>query len=150
MRVLLRYIKRDTFYMLRLTWISALIITLSCAQVTAKDNYLDQLEAESTKLTDRPELAPETDASGSGEAGNASKQMDFNTEGKSIVASPDFDEDLTIVDFEEELKVRFLGSFTFYKKLPQRSREEVYHGYLNGNTIEEIRKMIMNRYLHSR
>jgi len=54
-----------------------------------------------------------------------------------------------VVDFEDELKDRFLGSFTFYKKLPQRSREEVYRGYLNGNTIREIRKMIMNRYLHS-
>jgi len=150
MQVLLRHIKIIDFSMLRVTWMFLLVISLPYTHVTAQDSYLDQLEAESTKLTDRPVLAPETDASGAGGVEDAAKQMDFNTEGKSIVASPDFDEDLTVVDFEDELKVRFLGSFTFYKKLPQRSREEVYHGYLNGNTIREIRKMIMNRYLHSR
>ena len=149
MRVLLRHIKRTVFSMLRVTWISLFVITLPYTYAAAQDNYLDQLEVESKKLTDRPVLAPETDGS-VGSTEDSSKQMDFDTEGKSIVASPDFDEDLTMVDFEDELKVRFLGSFTFYKKLPQRSREEVYHGYLNGNSIEEIRKMIMNRYLHSR
>jgi len=149
MHVLLRHIKRIDFSTLRVTWIFMLVISLPYAHVAAQDNYLDQLEAESTKLTDQPVLAPETDASGTGEVEGASKQMDFHTEGKSIVASPDFDEDLTVVDFEDELKDRFLGSFTFYKKLPQRSREEVYRGYLNGNTIREIRKMKMNRYLHS-
>jgi hypothetical protein len=150
MRLLLHHIKKSVFYMLRQSWIPVLVVTLPCSLVAAQENYLDQLEVESKKLTDRPVLAPGTDVAGSNGAEATSRQEDFNTEGKSTVASPDFDEDLTMADFEDELKVRFLGSFTFYKKLPQRSREEVYRGYLNGNTIEEIRKMIMSRYLHSR
>ncbi len=133
--------------MLRVTWFFLLVITLPCAHVVAADNYLDQLEVESKKLTDRPVLAPETDAS-STESGSENKE--FNVEGKSIFLSPDFDQDLTMIEFEDELNVRFLGSFTFYKKLPQPSREEVYRGYLNGNTIKETRKIIMSRYLHSR
>jgi len=127
-----------------------LVITLPCAHVAAEDNYLDQLEVESKKLTDRPILAPGTDASSTSGEKSADGQKEFHLEGKSLAPSPDFDNDLTMVEFEDELKNRFLGSFTFYKKLPQPSREEVYRGYLNGNTIKETRKIIMSRYLHSR
>jgi hypothetical protein len=42
--------------------------------------------------------------------------------------------------FEGDLKASYMGSFTFYKKLPRRSREEVFEEYKGGASIDEIRK----------
>ncbi|MEW8507601.1 MAG: hypothetical protein AB2598_12940 [Candidatus Thiodiazotropha sp.] len=50
--------------------------------------------------------------------------------------------------FEEDLRARYMGSFTFYKKLPRRSREEVFEEYKGGASIDEIRKKIMDRFLN--
>ncbi|MET0060847.1 MAG: hypothetical protein AB2552_07205 [Candidatus Thiodiazotropha endolucinida] len=50
--------------------------------------------------------------------------------------------------FEEDLKASYMGSFTFYKKLPRRSREEVFEEYKGGASIDEIRKKIMDRFLN--
>jgi hypothetical protein len=53
----------------------------------------------------------------------------------------------TIEAFEEDLKSRYKGSYTFYEKLPRRTREEVFEEYRNGASIDEIRKKIMDRFL---
>ncbi|MCG8037820.1 MAG: hypothetical protein JAZ19_12385, partial [Candidatus Thiodiazotropha taylori] len=58
------------------------------------------------------------------------------------------DEGAAQVAFEEDLKSRYLGSYTFYKKLPRRAREEVYEEYKGGASIDEIRQKIMNRFLN--
>ncbi len=50
--------------------------------------------------------------------------------------------------FEDDLKTRYMGSFTFYKKLPRRSREEVFEEYKAGASIDEIREKIMDRFLN--
>ncbi|QYZ66837.1 MAG: hypothetical protein OI74_09905 [Gammaproteobacteria bacterium (ex Lamellibrachia satsuma)] len=51
-------------------------------------------------------------------------------------------------EFEANLKSRYLGSFTFYRKLPGRSQEEIYLDYKSGASIGDIRKKIMDRFLH--
>lgn len=53
-------------------------------------------------------------------------------------------------DFERELQHRYRGSWLFYKKLPEQSQEEVFVEYREGASIDEVRKTIMNRFLHSR
>ncbi len=55
---------------------------------------------------------------------------------------------LDLQAFEEDLKARYKGSYTFYQKLPRRSREEVFLEYRNGASIDEIRKKIMDRFLN--
>ena len=50
--------------------------------------------------------------------------------------------------FEEDLKARYKGSYTFYVKLPQRSREEIFQEYRDGASIETLRKKIMDRFMH--
>lgn len=55
---------------------------------------------------------------------------------------------LNIQAFEEDLKTRYKGSYTFYQKLPRRSREEVFLEYRDGASIDEIREKIMDRFLH--
>lgn len=43
-----------------------------------------------------------------------------------------------------------IRSYLFYTKLPVQSQEEVFLEYRDGAPIEEVRKTIMNRFLHSR
>lgn len=54
----------------------------------------------------------------------------------------------SIEAFEEDLKSRYRGSYTFYDKLPRRTREEVFEEYREGASIDEIRKKIMDRFLN--
>ncbi len=56
--------------------------------------------------------------------------------------------ELNLQAFEEDLKARYKGSYTFYKKLPRRTQEEVFLEYRDGASIDEIRKKIMDRFLH--
>lgn len=50
--------------------------------------------------------------------------------------------------FENELKDRYAGSAVFYSKLDAANQEEIYQEYLSGATISELRKKIMDRFLH--
>lgn len=52
--------------------------------------------------------------------------------------------------FELDLERRYRGSYLFYKKLPAKSQEEVFREFEGGASIEDVRKTIMNRFLHSR
>lgn len=55
---------------------------------------------------------------------------------------------LNLQAFEEDLKAQYKGSYTFYRKLPRRTREEIFLEYRDGASIDEIRKKIMDRFLH--
>lgn len=59
-----------------------------------------------------------------------------------------FSPDLSMDAFELELQERYTGSAVFYRKLPRRSQEEMYQEYRQGASISELRKKIMNRFLH--
>ena len=87
------------------------------------DDYLKQIESEAFKVGD---VAEETAASGDAAASDA----DIET-------------------FEQELEGQYRGSYLFYKKLPRRGQEEIFLEYQKGASIGEIRKKIMNRFLHS-
>jgi hypothetical protein len=50
--------------------------------------------------------------------------------------------------FEAELKDKYAGSAVFYGKLPASSQEEIFLEYQGGATISELRKKIMDRFLH--
>ncbi|WP_428622818.1 hypothetical protein [Sedimenticola sp.] len=50
--------------------------------------------------------------------------------------------------FERELKEKYAGSAVFYGKLAPGSQEEIYQEYKSGATISELRKKIMDRFLH--
>ncbi|MBA1329783.1 hypothetical protein QQ73_00740 [Candidatus Endoriftia persephone str. Guaymas] len=50
-------------------------------------------------------------------------------------------------EFEADLKSRYVGSYTFYMKLPPASQEEVFQDYRDGAAISDIRKKIMDRFL---
>ena len=49
--------------------------------------------------------------------------------------------------FETDLKTKYRGSYTFYKKLPRPGRDEIYQSYKEGASISAIREKIMDRFL---
>ncbi|MES9990580.1 MAG: hypothetical protein ABW098_01400 [Candidatus Thiodiazotropha sp.] len=101
-----------------------MMILVSHFSIAEEDPYLSAISSEAEKV----ESAATPPSSETVEAG----EMD----GPSLQA------------FEEDLKTRYMGSFTFYKKLPRRSREEVFEEYRGGASIDEIRKKIMDRFLN--
>lgn len=77
------------------------------------------------------------------EAAKVEKTKNANSEGDET----DRSDGPSLKAFEDDLKASYMGSFTFYKKLPRRSREEVFEEYKGGASIDEIRKKIMDRFL---
>jgi hypothetical protein len=91
-----------------------------------EDPYLSAISSEASKV-------------------EASEQPTLDTTGNEA------DEEAGGIDmqaFEEELKTSYQGSYTFYQKLPRRTREEVFQVYSDGASIEEVRDMIMQRFLN--
>jgi hypothetical protein len=50
--------------------------------------------------------------------------------------------------FEAMLRQQHVGTYSFYRRLPERSREEVYVDYGNGASVESLRDKVVDRYLH--
>ncbi|MCU7920216.1 MAG: hypothetical protein KZQ95_17940 [Candidatus Thiodiazotropha sp. (ex Epidulcina cf. delphinae)] len=89
----------------------ALFLICAFAQIAVaeEDPYLSAISSEAEKV-DAAQPAPD---SGEGSEGKM-------TDGLSHQA------------FEDDLKARYMGSFTFYQKLPRRAREEVFDEYRGG------------------
>ncbi|MEW8026988.1 MAG: hypothetical protein AB2792_04595 [Candidatus Thiodiazotropha sp.] len=115
------------FYIFLKFKVFALFAMLLFAQLTVaeEDPYLSAISSEAEKV----ESTETTTGSEADEMGGA-------VDGPSLKA------------FEDDLKASYMGSFTFYKKLSRRSREEVFEEYKGGASIDEIRKKIMDRFLN--
>lgn len=50
--------------------------------------------------------------------------------------------------FETLLKQTRVGTYSFYRRLPERSREEIFLDYSDGASLEALRGKIVDRYLH--
>ena len=103
-----------------------LMLAMSGGLLAEEDPYLSAISQEASKVEaeTQPTLSEPTETPGQTEDG------------------------LSLQAFEEDLKTRHKGSYTFYQKLPRRSREEVFQEYRNGASIDELRKTIMERFLH--
>jgi hypothetical protein len=100
--------------------LAPLVLILLSPLLRADDAYLDAIRTEADKLDAASVVAPARAA-----------------------AEP-------AAGFEQELQARYRGTYLFYKKLPPKSQEEVLLEYQQGASIEDVRKTIMNRFLHSR
>lgn len=101
-------------------------ITLPMNVMAEEDPYLSAISSEASKV-------------------DSSEQPTLEAPG----AKPAMDEGgIDLQAFEEDLKASYQGSYTFYQKLPRRTREEVFQVYSDGASIDEVRKMIMDRFLH--
>jgi hypothetical protein len=66
-----------------------------------------------------------------------------------VVARPETAGGAEQVDaFEALLQKDYRGSYLFFKKLPPRSQEEILLDYQNGASINDVRKKIMDKFLH--
>jgi hypothetical protein len=52
------------------------------------------------------------------------------------------------VAFENLLREQHVGTYSFYRRLPERSREEVFLDFSRGASMESLRGKIVDRYLH--
>lgn len=101
------------------------------------DDYLKALTLEEQKV-ERKSLSND----GVADAQSASKGV------TAVDSGEGFSSGLSMDAFEFELQERYTGSAVFYRKLPRRSQEEIYQDYRQGASISEVRKKIMNRFLH--
>ena len=109
-----------------------LLMILACAfpinGSAADDDYLKSLEAESTKIRSDPgATAPGADAGSS--------------QGLSLT-------DAQRAEFEAYLEEKQKGTFAFYRKLPERSREEVFKSFVDGASMDDIRRMVIDRKMN--
>lgn len=98
-------------------------VTPFSVMAAGEDDYLSALHQEAGKV----------DGSGPASAGAA----DEAAAGR-----------LSRESFESELKEKYAGSAVFYSKLAPGSQEEIYQEYRSGATISELRRKIMDRFLH--
>jgi len=96
-------------------------MSLSSA-VDAGDDYLESLEAEARKLGPvAPAVQPEKSAEQTREGDRAA--------------------------FEAKL-AKYKGTYSFYRKLQEKDRAEVFKAYEEGADFARIRRMIIDRRMH--
>jgi len=109
--------------------LAVVIVLLVSMPVISADDYLTEIEAETVKLD--PGLSYEKQPVGASSDNTAGQVSETESREK----------------FEKWLQEKYRGSFVFYSKLPQRSREEVFQQYTQGADLKVLRKTIVDRYL---
>lgn len=102
-------------------------LTLACGPaVAAGDPYLEMLDREVAKVEVAPtDNSPEAAGPDSGERAGESREV-----------------------FEARLRAEHVGTYSFYRRLPERSREEMYLEYRGGVTMSGLREKIVQRFLN--
>jgi hypothetical protein len=95
----------------------------------ADDTYLLLLDAEVTKVE-----GVSTDTSGDGVAPSGVSGESASTPSRER--------------FESQLREQHVGTYSFYRRLPERSREEIFIDYSNGASTAALRDKIVDRFLH--
>ncbi|MCB1864298.1 MAG: hypothetical protein KDG50_02625 [Chromatiales bacterium] len=111
------------------------------AGTAQSDDYLKQLSEEVGRISNAPPPSPDSATGSTTPSGSAPSGP--ITPGDAAHLSGG----LGFVEFERELQGRFLGSYTFYAKLGDNAKREVFAEYQRDNAVEHIRSMIMDRFL---
>lgn len=99
--------------------------------VADDDAYLRALDAEVTKVE-----APATDTAPDGDRAAPA----VTTDAAATATSREH--------FEALLRQQHVGTYSFYRRLPERSREEIFLDFENGASLETLRGKIVDRYLN--
>ena len=95
----------------------------------SEEEYLKYIDAEASKLSEpSTSPTPRSDAVENLEAKDASQ--------------------LSQKEFERLLKAKAKGTYSFYESLVEKDKAEVYKSYVNGTSMGQIRRMIINRKLN--
>lgn len=67
-------------------------------------------------------------------------------------STPESRQEATLVRdrFESMLQQRYAGTYSFYTRLPERSRQEIVGEYRHGADIRQLRQMIIDRFYGSK
>lgn len=110
-------------------------LVLASVPALSADDYLSELDAEAKKVEAR-----KIDGESGTSTVEAPPDVPSSDDG---VSRPGASRDA----FESLLKKKYLGTFGFYKKLPERSRQEIFLEYQRGAPMAEVRKKIIDRLL---
>jgi hypothetical protein len=141
MRLDVNGLKRRTFMHCQLTFfrrtirlgLASIVFAFHISSAVAADDYLSELDAEASKVN----------PVSLGEEGGDTAKSDAV---KSAASTPEGTAG-SRDQFESLLQEKYLGTYGFYKKLPERSRQEIYLEYSKGAPITEVRKKIVDRLL---
>lgn len=109
----------------------AVFLLGALSPVAAGDPYLDAVDEEAAKV-------------GKDTTVNNSKSMRRGASGDTSARTADSSK----AGFEALLRREHLGTYSFYRKLSQRSRDEIFGDYRDGASITALREKIVDRYLH--
>ncbi|MCB1773484.1 MAG: hypothetical protein KDI88_07695 [Gammaproteobacteria bacterium] len=97
--------------------------------VASDDDYLKLLDEEVTKV----------DGAGADGGGNPSP----GTDGTASDRPPGNRQ-----QFEDRLRDQHVGTYSFYRRLPERSRQEIFLDYQAGVPMDQLRDKVVERFLH--
>lgn len=106
-----------------------LLALISPVSNAADDPYLQLLDAEVTKVEG---VSTDTGGDGAAPLAEAGESASAPSRGQ----------------FEAELRQQHVGTYSFYRRLPERSREEIFIDYSNGASTAALRDKIVDRFLH--
>mgnify|MGYP006285532085 FL=1 len=111
----------------RLARLVALALLACCGHAPAAgDPYLEMLDREVAKV----EVAPTDNSPGTVGVEAAAQTGDSREQ------------------FEARLRSEHVGTYSFYRRLPERSREEMYLEYRSGVPMTGLREKIVQRFLN--
>ncbi|WP_457675112.1 hypothetical protein [Thiolapillus sp.] len=95
----------------------------------SEEEYLKYIDAEASKLSEpSASRVPRPDAVESLEKKGAAT--------------------LSQTEFEQLLKARAKGTYSFYESLMDKDKAEVFKSYVGGASLQQIRRMIINRKMN--
>lgn len=106
-------------------------------------SFLYAADAPDLQLTDEESTkvgGVATDTEGDGAAPSATPAIHGETRPARPAPSREF--------FEALLRKHYVGTHSFYRRLSERSREEVFLDFSSGASIEALRAKIIDRFLH--
>ncbi len=101
----------------------------------SSDSYLDAIEGEASELSlDQKTQAQQNESPRAVNVAPATQEAEqFNQ----LVPG------LTVEQFEQVLKTSYIGSYLFYKRLPNNLRDEVYESYKSDSNPDAVRAKII-------
>ncbi|BAO45498.1 hypothetical protein [Thiolapillus brandeum] len=106
------------------------ISTSNCLALS-EEEYLKYIDAESSKLSE-PQVPPSNTGKDNVVEGLEKKEAGA----------------LSQQEFEQLLKAKAKGTYSFYESLVEKDKAEVFKSYVHGASMSQVRRMIINRKMN--
>ena len=106
-------------------------VSASNCLALSEEEYLKYIDAEASKLSE-----PQASPSNAGK-GNAVEALEKKAAGE-----------LSQKEFEQLLKAKAKGTYSFYESLMDKDKAEAFKFYKSGASMQQVRRMIINRKMN--